>query len=429
MSPRSIAPRSFSAVLLAALLLAAPPAAAGVLLVDPSGDAGANFQAAIDAAADGDTLVLLPGDYSWPAQEVTPHVHGKGLTIVPAAGSRPHISTLHIANVPAGSQVVVRGIDISTAFYALLSSDGGAVFVDACAGPVWLEDCALACPVAATGQTMFFPGDIGYAGAKVRGCAAVNFVRCQLTGGQGATQSNNPFAAWPATRGGHGAKAEGSSVTFHDCVLKGGEGGHGLVSDATGAEGGAGLDCLQSQVLLAGCTVNGGDKALLSSTPGDGVLVEGGGSTVFLRGTMVTAGDGLPLAQDVDAPAGSVETFAAPPRSLDVTSPLHEGELGTLVIGGQPGDLIAIFVAFSGAEQFLPGKQGAFLLGSPLFGPLLLAVNPGPTGEWTIPFTAGPLVPATLVEQTFLLQLVVHDGTQVLFEGTSTLTVVDATIP
>ena len=39
------------------------------------------------------------------------------------------------------------------------------------------------------------------------------------------------------------------------------------------------------------------------------------------------------------------------------------------------------------------------------------------------------ITPAVLEGQSFLLQLVVHDGSQALFEGTSTFTLIDSTIP
>ena len=410
------------------MLLLAPLATAGVLTVDPSGDAGAAFQAAIDAAADGDTLVLLPGDYSWPAQAVIPHIDGKGLTIVPASGTRPHISRIIVEAVPAGSVVVVRGLEISSSEPGFFVGDWGAISINECAGAVWVEDCSAACPIATSGGG-FFAGEAAFSGARASNSAAVTFVRCQLAGGQGATQSSDFFHPWPATRGGDGAKIDGSKATFHGCSLKGGEGGHELLPFGPGAPGGAGLYGLQSQVLLAGCTIVGGDKVPLSTEPGDGIFVEGSGSSVWLRGSIATAGTGTPAAQDIDAPPGAVQSFSAPPRSLEISSPLHEGEAGTLVIGGQPGDLTAIFVSFKGAAQFLPGKQGAFLLGSPLFGPLLLAVNPSPTGVWTLPFSIASLNPPSLTEQTFLLQLVVHDGTQVLLEGGTSLTLLDASVP
>ena len=76
-----------------------------------------------------------------------------------------------------------------------------------------------------------------------------------------------------------------------------------------------------------------------------------------------------------------------------------------------------------------PGQAGHVLAGTPFFGPFVLGSNPVPSGLWTIPFNGPTLTPASLEGQSFLLQLVVHDGSQALFEGTSTLMVIDATIP
>ena len=122
-------------------------------------------------------------------------------------------------------------------------------------------------------------------------------------------------------------------------------------------------------------------------------------------------------------PAPASGTLGARPRSRIRPG---SGAVATgLPNGAREGPLEASFRA----AQFLPGKQGAFVLGSPLFGPLLLAINPTPTGEWTLPVSIASLNPPALLEQTFLLQLVVHDGSQVLLEGGTSLTLLDAGVP
>jgi len=182
-----------------------------------------------------------------------------------------------------------------------------------------------------------------------------------------------------------------------------------------------------STVHVAGATVLGADKTLLSASPGEGLVVADAASTVSLRGATVLAGVGPPVVNDIVAPAGTVTTFAAVPRGVHVTSPVREGHPAQLVIHGQAGDLTALFIAFHGGLAVTPSKQGAWALGSPFLGPQLVAVNP--VGEWTIPFTAGNLQPAALQGQTFLLQLVVRAGSQVLFEGNTCYTLIDSTIP
>lgn len=411
-----------------ALMAIASAVSAGVLLVDPASDPDAAFDAAVAAASDGDTLVLLPGDYQQPWKWIRGTIVGKGLTIVPAAGAQPVFQWLWVKDLPPGSQLVLRGVDLDQATSGDVP-DGGAVQLDNCAGSVWIEDCTVVPMDQLPGGPLFSFPYYGWTGVRMSGCAAVTLVRCSLLGGKGAPEWFDEFGHYAfATRGGHGASVLSSKAMFHDCTLQGGVGGVGQVSATGGAEGGSGLNVVDGTALLAGSTATGGAKALKSKEPGDGVHAAGS-SSVWLRGSTATAGTGTPAAQDIDAPPGAVETFAAPPRSLEISSPLHEGEAGTLVIGGQPSDLTAIFVSFKGAAQFLPGKQGAFVLGSPLFGPLLLAVNPSPTGEWTLPFSIASLNPPSLTEQTFLLQLAVHDGSQVLLEGGTSLTLLDASVP
>ena len=165
----------------------------------------------------------------------------------------------------------------------------------------------------------------------------------------------------------------------------------------------------------------------VSGGAGSGLLVADAASTVTRRDSTVVHGSWTPFNPDVDAPVGTVSGYPAPARTLALTSPLREGQAGSLTIDGQTGDLVALFMAFTGGHLPLSGKQGVFSLGSLFFGPFVLGNNP--SGLWTVPFHAPPLMPASLLGQSFLLQLVVHDGSQVLFEGTSTLTVIDSTIP
>jgi hypothetical protein len=99
-----------------------------------------------------------------------------------------------------------------------------------------------------------------------------------------------------------------------------------------------------------------------------------------------------------------------------------------MVIDGVAGDLVALFASPTGAVQFFPGKQGAFLLASPLSAMFVLGPNPKPDGHWAINFGT-PALPPAVESVTVLLQLVIHDGTQVLFEGGSATTILDSALP
>jgi hypothetical protein len=412
--------------LLALMALVSPLASAGVIEVEPGVDPSTALSTAVLAAADGDTLILLPGAWSFPSETRDPvnlGVVGKGLTIIAAAGTRPSLSSAVIKDLPAGHQLVLRGIDFEMNSIGWMDNGGGAILIENCAGDVWIEDALTVAGDQAASGTIF-PSNVGWAGVSVMTSTAVSLVRCTLTGGKGA--NDFPGGAHPdvATMGGAGLQTFASNVTVHDCVMQGGPGGLGG-SLSLGAKSGAGVYAHTSSVLLAGGSATGGDSTGLA--PGDGLWVLGT-SSLMTRDVLLAAGTGAGSAVDVNAPPGTVTSFPAPARSLELPMWMHEQSTGTMVIDGVQGDLVALFASPKGAVQFFPGKQGAFLLGAPLSASFILGANPMPSGHWSINFGT-PALPASVDAVTVLLQLVVHDGTQVLFEGGSATVLLDSTLP
>ena len=418
-----------SPLLVAALgLLSAGPAHAGVTVVEASSPVPV-VQAAVDAAADGDILLVKPGEIDG---DSTITIDGKGLTLIADGGAVP-LGRLIVKNLPAGKHVTVRGftLDVSPLSATIATTFTGQLEVRDCAGSVWIESCTSTAP--ATPGGFFGITWTAVGGGLVDNSSAVVFLRCQLTGGQGGPEQPSctiPGYSSPGP-GGDGLRVTGSVVTVHAGEITGGEGGHDGFGTCqpffTAGDGGPGMHVQASTVHVAGAIVLGADKTPLSASPGEGLFVADALSSVSLRGATVLAGIGTPIVPDVVAPPDTVVTLTAPPRELSATAPVREGQPAQLVIDGQAGDLTAIFAGFTGAALVAPGKQGVWALGSPFFGPLLVAVNP--VGRWTISFTAGNLTPAFLQGQAFLLQLVVHDGSQVLFEGNTTYVLIDATIP
>jgi len=416
-----------SPLLLAALgLLIAGPAQAGVTVVDASSPVPV-VQAAVDAAANGDILLVQPGEIDGGS---TITIDGKALTLI-ADGDTVPLGRLIVKNLPAGQQVTLRGFTLGKPALSFTTAFAGQLEVLDCVGSVWIESCTSTAQATTAGS--FGVAYTAMSGALVENSAAVILLRCRLTGGSGGAEQPScviPGYAPPGP-GGAGLRVTGSVVAVHGGELTGGEGGH----DAFGAcqpqftaeKGGPGLFVQGSTVHVASATVLGADVTPLSASPGEGLVVADAGSSVSLRGATVLAGLGPPMVADIVAPPDTVAILPAPPRELQVKSPVREGQPAQLVIHGQAGDLTAIFVSFTGAAQVSPGKQGVWALGSPFFGPLFVATNP--VGEWTIPFIAGNLSPPSLLGQTYLLQLVVHDGSQVLFEGDTAYTLIDSTIP
>ena len=414
-------------LLLAALtLFVAAPAHAGVIVVDASSPEPV-VQAAVDAAANGDILLVKPGEIDGGS---TITIDGKGLTLIADGGTVP-LGRVIVKNLPAGRQVTVRGFTLDKPALSFVTAFTGQLEVRDCAGSVWIESCTSTAQATTAGS--FGLAYTAMAGALVENSAAVVLLRCRLTGGAGGAEQPScviPGYAPPGP-GGAGLRVTGSVVTVHAGEITGGEGGHdsfGLCQPGfTAGDGGPGVYVKSSTLLVAGASVLGADKTPLSAAPGSGLVVDDVATSVSLRGATVLAGVGPPVVPDIVAPPGTVALLSAPPRELQITSPVREGHPAQLIIHGQAGDLTAVFAGFTGAALVSPFKQGTWALGSPFFGPLIVATNP--VGEWMIPFTAGSLSPPSLLGQTYLLQLVVHDGSQVLFEGDTAYTLIDSTIP
>ncbi|MHC5210562.1 MAG: hypothetical protein ACYTG2_07585 [Planctomycetota bacterium] len=401
------------------------PARADVLVADGS----VPLQDVIDGALDGDiVLVKASVEESNNIIDVT----ARSLALV-GDGSPPHLGRLLIRDLPAGGQVTVGNLVVGAVGPVGGTALAGSIEVTNCDGAVTIEACSVTSPNQPAGG--WGQSSPGMPGLLVVDSAAVTVLRNRLLGGNGAPEQPSctiPGYA-PGSRGGDGLRAVTSTVTLHACELTGGSGGvKGTFSCFFNSEpGGSGLFVQDATVHAAASAATGGDMNLSgghSSAPGSGLTLLTPGSTATLRGTTVMAGLGPPDVPDVVDLGGTLLTYPEPPRTVAVSSPLRELQSGQLLIDGQAGDLTALFLAFSGGALPSTGKQGVWALGNPNFGPVLLAVNP--FGEWTIPFTAGNLTPSFLQGQVFLLQLVVRTpGGQVLLEGNTTYTLVDASIP
>ncbi|MBL8766960.1 MAG: hypothetical protein JNL94_06335, partial [Planctomycetes bacterium] len=126
-----------------ALVLAAlgrSTARAGVIVVDPQGAPGAPLlQQALNAASDGDIVLVCAGSYLAPTPFV---VQGKGLTIARDTFAGVQIAPISIHGVPANSTFALRGFQI-VAPSIPSTPPVAAVSANLCAGRVWIDDCAI----------------------------------------------------------------------------------------------------------------------------------------------------------------------------------------------------------------------------------------------------------------------------------------------
>lgn len=250
--------RSMSALAFACFFLS-PLARAGDVLVVDSGGGGdhTTIQAAADAAADGDVLLVKPGTY--PAF----YVSGKGLSVIADGGVVDVQAPGVQLSVTNEDQVIVlaglhaQGVKILGGMYpALMVADTE--------GALRVEDCTF---LGGDGDETNCE-DYGCPGTQERGGEAVvlfraldaSFARCTIQGGEGVNCLLNS-----TNGGGHGVDAVGSRVSFHDSVVRGGNGGGqcDIPDLADGGPGGHGIEAQDNAqsimiVHLAGTSVTGG---------------------------------------------------------------------------------------------------------------------------------------------------------------------------
>ncbi|HTE06837.1 MAG TPA: hypothetical protein VK824_11610 [Planctomycetota bacterium] len=377
------------AALVFGLCLAASRCTAGVLIVDANGFGDhVTIQAAIDAATDGDILVVKPVAFCCASAEI----HAKSLTLIAdvAPGQDTANLTLGIHDVPAGGRVVVRGFHSGSQ-----SVNDGQLTVTDCAGSVWIEDCRFA----RIPELLAIGPD---AAAEIQGSPVVTFVRCTFTGADGSNGSVT-FPPFPPSPGSAGVLLVHSVAAFHDCTAT--AGGGGFNSFFLGEAGAHGVELQASSAFLSGCAITGGDTG--GPVPGGGTAPGGDGlhldaaSFAQQLDSTIAGGSG---GEDIDAPPGAVQPFPGTARSLLVPAPKRGGQGGLLNLSGVQGDVVGFFWNIKAGLLPLPAKKGWFLLDpSLLAGPFPLAVISSPGGTLDALFVT-PALPSALEGQTLLLQ-------------------------
>ncbi|MHC5011906.1 MAG: hypothetical protein ACYTG6_13340, partial [Planctomycetota bacterium] len=233
----------------------ATAASADLLIVDSAGGPGTDFadlQPAVEAAADGDTI-LVRAHLGGPAYG-TAMIVDKSLTIVgdpdptvpgpfPNPATNARITSLWVQTLSAGKAVTVRGLSaVSTAPTLLLTDCEGAVTIDRCVfqvnGP---PPGALVMPtafiarsdsVAIVGTTI--EGQHGFTGFTGQAASMfdseVHLLDSFIVGGIGQEAMFPPGGGvQPALPGALGLLVSGGHLRAHGSFVSGGAGGPGAV--------------------------------------------------------------------------------------------------------------------------------------------------------------------------------------------------------
>src|SRR5262245_8815144 len=197
---------------------------AGVLVVAPSGGNFTDIQSAVNAAAEGDTILVRAGTYQGF------DVAAKSLVILADPQNSVGVSTtISVHDLAAGQSFVLSGVLAGSVY-------GESLRLSNSAGALRFESESVTCAYYAT---------LGH-GATVLGCSDVAFFGCSMTG------------AVPAHQGtpGAGLKIDASRVALHGCTAVGGAGYAGYHmgtggSSINGSLGGVGCWITQNGQLLA----------------------------------------------------------------------------------------------------------------------------------------------------------------------------------
>jgi hypothetical protein len=365
--------------------LAAAVGAQTVRVVAPSPGPGVDFtavQSAIDASADGDMVVVLPGKYP---DSVT--VLNKSLVLhgVPdASGKRPEVRDVQVIGIAPIRSVIVRGL---SAFPSLAIAPI-TVRIENCLGPVLIEDCIFD----ATGSQVAKP-------VTVKNCGKVVFARSVLRGVQSVL-------TFPPSFGESGLVITDSVVSAYDCEIEGGYGKSSVWGQpAVSGFGGPGVELISGSLFAAGGSIRGGPGGDGVPEPGGGagcIAAGGGGPGVLLGGllrrldVLIEGGAaGAPLGcapglpgVDIVPGGGSIDVIDELHAQLSASSPAEPGAACPLELSGVPGSPVLLLVSLQLGGGFLAGLHGTLLPATPIEGAWL-----GPVPASGV-LAVAPLVPA-----------------------------------
>ena len=375
---------SGSAAALGAVLLLAQGARADVIVVDAAVD-GPDLLPVIQAAQDGDTILVKPGAY------FGLRIAGKSLTIAgDYTGSVYRVNLYHgaeISQLDAEQTVVLERLWIAgeSGDPHLSDIEQTGLYVHDNLGPVRVQSCTIQGGAGLTdpncGCWEGVPCDGGPGAMAVTNPAGVAFQDCILYGGSswGAFDCSCEQGGGASSKNGDvGLYAEDTVVAAYDCTILGGGGGAGCDH---GGNGGAGAHAKFSTTptgfMLSGTTIQGGygggdptdwGQCAHGGDGGDGLLVDLGASVwrldsplvagVGFDGTASSGGDGTAL-------VGDVFEFPEPRLELEIPSPVREGESAVATVRGRPGDDVYLFFGTETPFRPLTSWHGVLLTRGP----------------------------------------------------------------
>ena len=280
-------------IVLIALLLGPSLTPAATLEVAADGRGSyPTIQAAVDAAADGDVIVLLPGTYVGAGNRDI-DLRRKAVTIESTDPEDVDTVTATVIDCQGTAREPHRGFyaaDFSGAIRGLtvingMASDGGAVYCQNSA--LVLAHCRLLDNAALSGQDKG-TSDGGFGGGVYGLDSSVEVVDCLISGNATGTGMDSREGTAGAGGAGGGIYAMNTALHVSDCTIADNTTGAGG-SGPAGGQGGSGAGIYAAEATIERCIVEG-------NTCGDG-----GASTDTSRGTGGAGGSGAGILCQVSA--------------------------------------------------------------------------------------------------------------------------------
>ncbi|MCK6446440.1 MAG: hypothetical protein L6Q99_08630 [Planctomycetes bacterium] len=336
---------------LAVGLLVASARADVTVLGKPGLGSFTTFQAAIDAASDGDTLLVAAGTYNGNFT-----IDAKSLTLL-GSGVVQVNGKARVQNVAANVVVALVELRITGPNVSGSGAPLHALELTNCAGNLRLQDCTI---VGGKPNDSFSGAGVCGDAVVATGCPRVMLVRSTVTGGYAGY-----FSGYQAVRGGNAITSTNSALALWSCTVRGGKG-----SDETWPSGGDGGDALALQgwgAFVSGGSIQGGSGGggdyigcTTSGNGGNGVVITG--AQLDLLDVSVLAGgkgtfgpcglgqDGEPLI----ASNAIVDVLQGLAREFDCQDRVVDGGALTWNFEGEPGDRVFMLQSAVPTFQLAP---------------------------------------------------------------------------